>query len=273
MVVASLTIGALVGIVLSGGFVYYEIGRFAEPQVPVTRFDERREIFAYTAGLFVGVPLAVAFVLYRLEITGAALIGAFALLAALVAGTEAAQLVLLRSRFWSGPAGPFYALGFRAAVGGILALAIVASYAGGRVSVGADLAATAVTALAVVALEVAGGLLSLRPTPASRVAGGGPWSGAIFGAVGFFLLGLGPIAGPAGGTVAAGLVLIGSAIVYFRLRPLLSRIAPPSTAPAEAAPSEPSAYGRTASGGPRPAGSPPRRPGGPTAPGRPPSAG
>ncbi|HUJ78588.1 MAG TPA: hypothetical protein VLX64_06235 [Thermoplasmata archaeon] len=273
MVVASLTIGALVGIVLSGGFVYYEIGRFAEPQVPVTRFDERREIFAYTAGLFIGVPLAVVFVLYRLEITGAALIGAFALLAALVAGTEAAQIALLRSRFWSGPAGPFYALGFRAAVGGILALAIVASYAGGRVSLGVDLAATAITALAVVALEVAGGLLSLRPSPTARVAGGGPWSGAVFGAVGFFLLGLGPIAGPAGGAVAGGLVLVGSAVVYFRLRPLLARIAPPSAVPAEVVPSQPSAYGRTETGVPPAAGSAPSRAGGPRGPGRPPSAG
>ena len=66
MPVASLplSLGALVGVGLSGGFVWWEVGRFAVPQVPVSLFDERRELIAYTAGLFVGVPLAVAFLLF-----------------------------------------------------------------------------------------------------------------------------------------------------------------------------------------------------------------
>ncbi|HTP54581.1 MAG TPA: hypothetical protein VML94_06470 [Thermoplasmata archaeon] len=245
MVVPSLTIGALVGILLSGGFVYWEVGRFATPQVPVTRFDERREMFAYTAGLFVGVPLAVAFVLFRLELAGAALIGALGILAALIAGTEGSQLLLIRSRFWSGEARPFYALGFRAAIGGILALALVASYLSGPVAVGVPLAAVAVSAVALVALEVAGALLSLRPDPASGLRGGGPWSGALVGAVGFFLLGLGPIAGPDASLAAAAMVAVGSALVYRRLRPFLDRVAVPPPPPTPTAPGPPSAYGRT----------------------------
>jgi hypothetical protein len=245
MVVASLTIGALVGIVLSGGFVYWEVGRFAEPQVPVTLFDERREMFAYTAGLFVGVPLAVAFVLFRLEVAVGALIGGLVLLVGLVAGTEVAQLLLVRSRFWAGEARPFYALGFRAGIGGILALAIVASYFTGPVVIGLGLAAMAVTSVAVIALEVAGALLSLRTAPSSRVRGGGPWSGAVVGVVGFLLLGLGPIAGDASALAAAIVLLLGATVVYFRLRPLLDRVAPPSRETVRSPPAAPPAYGRT----------------------------
>jgi hypothetical protein len=247
MVVPSLTIGALVGIVLSGGFVYWEVGRFAEPQVPVTRFDERREMFAYTAGLFVGVPLAVAYVLFRLELEVAALLGALALLAGLVAGTEVAQLLLARSRFWGGEARPFYALGFRAAIGGILALAIVSSYLGGPFVLGVGLATTVVSAFAVIALEVAGALLSLRPAPSSGLRGGGPWSGGMVGAVGFLLLGLGPIAGAIPALAAALLVFLGATVVYFRLRPLLGRVLPPTPPQAPSAPTAPPAYGRTGS--------------------------
>lgn len=268
MVDISLTVGALVGILLSGGFVYWEIGRFATPQVPVSRFDERREMFAYTAGLFVGVPLAVAFVLFRTELAGAAVIGALALLAALVAGTEISQLLLLRSRFWKGAAGPFYALGFRAAIGGILALAVVASYLGGRPTLSLPLATIFVGAVALVALEAAGALLSLGPAPASGRRGGTPWSGAAVGAIGFFLLGLGPLEGGVFGLVAALVVLFGAGTVYVRLRPILERIAAPTPpgppAPAET-PSLPSAYGRAprSPGDPGPADGRGTRPGPP----------
>jgi hypothetical protein len=245
MVVASLTFGALVGILLSGGFVYWEVGRFAQPQVPVTLFDERKEMFAYTAGLFVGVPLAVTYELFRLELASGALIGALALLAALVGGTEAAQLLLVRSRFWAGPARPFYALGFRAAIGGILSLALVAAYLSGPISAGLPAGTVAVSSVALVALEVAGALLSLRPDPSSRLGGGGPWSGALVGVVGFFLLGLGPIAGGGAALAAAVVVLFGAGLVYFRLRPLLARVAVPASEPPVPPPEGPSAYGRT----------------------------
>lgn len=254
MVVASLTIGAIVGVVLSGGFVYWEVGRFATPQVPESRFDERREMFAYTAGLFVGVPLAIAYLLFGVELAIGSLLGALGLLAALVAGTEAAEVWLLRSRFWSGTARPFYALGFRAAIGGIVALAVVTAYFGGP---GIDpLGATRaiVAALAVVLLEVAGALLSLPPDPTLNRARGGPWSGAAIGAAGFFMLGLGGVAGEPTAIAAALVVLVGALYVYLRQRPFLEEVRPP--APPGRPPAPPAAYGRT-DGGPR--SPPPRR--------------
>jgi len=104
----SLAIGGFVGIALSGGFIWWEIGRYATPQVPATLFEERREIFAYTAGLFVGIPMAVSYLLYITSMANLALPGAILFLAVLIAGTEAAQYFLLRTRFWgSDESGPF----------------------------------------------------------------------------------------------------------------------------------------------------------------------
>ena len=92
---------------------------------------------------------------------------------------------------------------------------------------------------------MAGALLSLRPDPVSGLRGGGPWSGALVGVVGFFLLGLGPIAGAVASLAAAVIVLLGSALVYLRLRPFLDRVAVPIPPPVTAPSGAPSAYGRT----------------------------
>jgi hypothetical protein len=242
-----LSLGAFVGVLLSGGFVWWEVGRYATPQVPVTLFDERRELFAYTAGLFVGVPLAIAFVLFFDSMENAALIGAGLFLALLVGGAELAQWALLRTRFWGpGESGPFYALGYRAAIGGIIALALVSQYFA-TVSLSPDgIGLVVLQAAAVVALEVTGALLSLRPRPGSGRVGGGPVSGAIFAAVGFFLLGLGPIGGEAGAFAGALLALAGAGWTYRRLRPLLATIPPPSRGPPPVPPGGgPPTYGRT----------------------------
>jgi hypothetical protein len=245
MVVAGLSIGALVGVVLSAGFVYWEVGRYAEPQVPVTRFDERREIFAYTAGLFVGVPLAVSYVLFLVELEFGSLFGSLLLLAGLVVGTEASQLLLVRSRYWAGAARPFYVLGFRAAVGGILALAIVASYLDSPTVDALGVTRALVSAAAVVALEVAGSLLSYRGEAPFDRPGGGPWIGGAVGATGFFMLGIGALAGGLTALAAAAVVLAGASAVYARLRPLLDRVSPPIL-PSGSEPSEsPLPYGRT----------------------------
>jgi len=91
VVVASLSIGAVVGVLLSAAFVWVEIGRYATPQVPETLFDERREIFAYTAGLFVGIPFAIIYILYQFSMGNGALPGALIFLALLVGGIEIAQ--------------------------------------------------------------------------------------------------------------------------------------------------------------------------------------
>ncbi|HTW55409.1 MAG TPA: hypothetical protein VMG36_03050 [Thermoplasmata archaeon] len=239
----SLTIGAFVGIILSGGFVYWEVGRYAAPQVPESRFDERRELFAFTAGLFVGVPLAVAYLVFVVELLVGSLVGALGLLVALVVGTEVAEILLLRSHFWSGPSRPFYALGFRAAIGGIVAVALVTAYFDAPPVDALGIARTLVAAAAVVALEVAGALLSLPPDPALNRAGGGPWIGAAIGAVGFFMLGLGEAAGEPTSLAAAGVVLIGGLLIYFRQRPFLDEVRPPA-APPPASPA-PAAFGRT----------------------------
>lgn len=246
MVVASLSLGAVAGVLLSAGFVWVEVGRYATPQVPETLFDERREIFAYTAGLFVGVPLAVAYILYQFSMGNGALLSAVLFLALLVGGTEVAQWALLRSRYWGrDESSPFYTLGFRAGIGGIIGLAVISQYLGGT-SVSADgVTLVVLDAVALVALEVTGALLSIRPTSGSRRTGGGPLSGALFGALGFFLLGIGPIGGEASAFVGAALVVLVSLFLYRNLRVMLSTIPPPSAGPPAPAALPSSTYGRT----------------------------
>lgn len=229
---AALSLGALVGIALSGGFVWWQVGRYATPQVPVNLFDERRELWAYTAGLFVGVPLAVAYILFIDSMANGAVPGALAFLALLVGGTEVAQRGLLRARYWSqDESSPFYALGYRASIGGIIALAIVSQYLAGTTPTVEGILLLLLDSVAVVGLEVAGALLSLPARPSSGRTGGGPVSGAIFGAAGFFLLGLGPIAGETAAYGGALVALFGAVLVFRRLRPILATIPPPSAGP------------------------------------------
>ncbi len=242
----TLTLAAAVGILLSGGFVWWEVGRFATPQVPVTRFDERKELFAYTAGLFVGVPLAIAYLLFVISLANDALVGALVFLALLIAGTEAAQWALARTRYWgSDRSVPFYAVGFRAAIGGIVTLAVLAQYLGvGPISADA-LALALFESVTIVALEVAGAMLSLRPGPATTRRSGGPLSGALVGAVGFFLLGLGSVAGEVAAFAGTAVAFLGAILVYRRLRPLLEEVPPPSAGPKPPPGEAPSPFGRT----------------------------
>lgn len=247
MVVASLTLGAVVGVLLSGAFLYFEVGRFAEPQVPVTLFDERKEIFAYTAGLFVGIPLAIAFILFEVSMGAGALISAAVFLALLVGGDEVAQWALLRTKFWgTEPARPFYALGYRAAIGGIISLAIVSQYLSSPTITVDGTALVLLESIAIVALQVAGSFLSLPSTAPGERTGGGMVAGALFSTVGFFLLGLGYIGGEATGYVGALVALFGAVLVYRRLRPTLARVPAPSAGPKPSAPEGPLRYGRTA---------------------------
>jgi len=246
MVVAPLSIGGFVGIVLSGAFVYWEVGRFAAPQVPVTLFDERRELFAYTAGLFVGVPLAVVYLLYVTSFSNGALPGALIFLAFLVGGCEGAQVFFLRTKYWgSGDGRPFYALGFRAAIGGILSLAIVASYLSGPTLSAVGLIVALAQSFAVVALGVACALLSLRMPPRVGRPSGGPLAGLLLGAVGFFLLGLGSVAGPYGAVGAAVVAFLGAGLAYSRERAMLSDVRPPPEGSLRRGGELPSSYGRT----------------------------
>lgn len=246
MVVASLSLGAAVGVLLSAGFVWVEVGRYATPQVPETLFDERREIFAYTAGLFVGIPFAVVYVLYQFSMANGALPGALLFLALLVGGTELAQWAILRSRYWGrDESAPFYALGFRAAVGGIVALAVVSQYLSGATVTADGVGLVVLESVALVGLEVTGALLSIPPGRGGPPRRGGALSGALFGGLGFLLLGVGPLGGETSAYVGAGLVLVVAAFLYRNLRAMLASIPPPSAGPPAPVPRETSPYGRT----------------------------
>ncbi|HTT16909.1 MAG TPA: hypothetical protein VMH49_06090 [Thermoplasmata archaeon] len=247
MVVASLTIGGAVGVLLSGAFLWWEIGRYAAPQVPVTLFDERKLLAGYTVGLFVGVPLAVAFVLFADSAANGALPGAALFLGLLVAGTELAQLFLARTVYWGrGAALPFYALAFRAGIGAILALAVVSAYLGTTAAPTVlGTVAAAVEALAVVALEVAGGLLSRRDASSGAVRVGGPLAGGLFALVAFFLIGLGPLVGPAGAVAAPLVVLGGATLAYRGRRAVLAAVPAPGAPRGPPSGDRPLPYGRT----------------------------
>ena len=246
MVLASLTLGAVVGVLLSAAFLYFEVGRYATPQVPVTLFDERKELFAYTAGLFVGVPLAIAFALFEISMGAGALPSALLFLALLVVGDEVAQWALLRTRFWGREAArPFYALSYRAAIGGIISLAIVSEYLGNPTITVDGTALVLLESLAIVALQVAGSFLSLPSTAPGERVGGSPVAGGLFSTVGFFLLGLGYLGGEATGYAGAVVALLGAALVYRRLRPALANVPPPLAGPKPALPEAPLAFGRT----------------------------
>jgi hypothetical protein len=256
-----LTVGAVVGVLLSGGFILVEVGRFATPQVPETLFDERREVFGYTAGLFVGIPLALALLFFLDSMANGAIPGALLWLLVLVGGTEVAQWALMRTRYWGqSESGPFYALGFRAGIGGIFALTVVAQYLSGPAIGWAGVSVVIAQSFALLGLEVTGGLLSLPPSASAGRSGGGPIPGLIFGAVGMFLIGLGPLADP--GTngdptvalAAAIVALIGAGLVYRRLRPMLETIPPPTAGGVVPARPAPTTYGRTDRG---PGGPPP----------------
>ncbi len=247
MVDVALSIGGVVGVLLSAGYVWSEVGRYAAPQVPVTVFNERKVLAAYTVGLFVGVPLAAAYLLLLASLANGGLFGAALFLAGLVVGAEVAQLFLARSRYWGREAAlPFYVVSFRAGVGGILALAAVAEYfgAGPALSV-TGLVTALLTAVTLVALEVAGALLSLRtrPSPAART--GGPLSGGLFAAFAFFLIGLGPTAGTIGAAVAPLVVLGGAIYAYRGRRGLFAEVPPPGEGPLPRSGDRPLAYGRT----------------------------
>jgi hypothetical protein len=235
MVNGALSLAGIVGVLLSGGFVYLEIGRYATPQVPRTLFDERKTVFAYTAGLGVGIVLSLPFLFFMTALAGGALLIALVDLALLLVGTEVAQIVLVRTHYFGRDgAFPFYALSFRAGVGGVLVLALLARYLGSGSLTAEGLLMSAAQALAVVATEVAGALLSLRVERGVGGRVGSPFSGGLVSAVAFGLLATGELYGPIIGTIGALLAFGGMAGVYRRLRePILARVKPPTSRPAD----------------------------------------
>ncbi len=246
MVNEALSIGAAVGVLLSAGFVFWQVGRYAAPQVDESRFDERREMIAYTVGLFAGIPLVVPLLFLFASIPSFTILLLAASLAALVGGAELAQWLLLRSAYFGRDrSGPFYALGFRSGIGGILVLGLVTQFFSASAILLTGIPGLLAVSLALVALQAVCALLALpgrADRPGRRT---GPFSAVPLEAVGFFLLGFAYSAGPVD-AVAGGLLITGIAGWLYRsvAAPNLSIIPPPGravrTTPAEASP-----FGRT----------------------------
>ncbi len=252
MVVASLSLGAVAGVLLSGGFVYYEVGRFATPQVEETRFNERRAIFAYTGGLFVGVPLAIFLLLFLASTGHGAWPGAILFLALLLAVGEGAEWGLLRSRYFgTGPAGPFYALAFRAGIAAILVLALMAQALAAATLNAPAIGLAVGQSLALLALAAMGALLSLpgRYVPSRRAS---PVLSVAMGGFGYLLIAFPTFSGPEVGAAALVVAIVGAGYLYLQHRPLLATIPPPSGPTARpAAGAGASRYGRTGPPPPR----------------------
>ncbi|MCI4325904.1 MAG: hypothetical protein L3K00_08530 [Thermoplasmata archaeon] len=228
MVQLALTFGAVVGVVLSAGYVWWEVGRYAAPQVPESRFDERKEMFAYTAGLFAGIPLAAVLLLLLSAFPAGFIVLVAIYLAILVGGAELGQWLMLRSiYFGSDGSGPFYAVGFRAGVAGILILALVAQALSSPNLTLTTLGVALVQSAALLALGVTGAIFSLRTKVESGPSRGGPTAGAMVTGFGLFLLTLGPAFGASGAAVAAAIVAVVAVLMYRRIaRATLDRVRP-----------------------------------------------
>ncbi len=224
-----LWIGGSLGVLLSGAFVYWQVGRFASPQVPQTLFDERREIIAYTVGLFGGIVLSIPFGLFFTSLTEGPLLWSLVGLAGLVLGLELAQWLLLRSHYFGeGESGPFYAVGFRAGASAILVLTLTTLYLGGPTIDPAGVVALLVQSAAIVSLATTGALLSVGLPRPGGGRSGGPVSSGVVSAAGFFFLGFAGLFGPVVAAVAAALILGVAARSYLRLRdPILGAVRPP----------------------------------------------
>jgi hypothetical protein len=244
MVDGALSIGGFLGVLLSGAFIYWEVGRYAAPQVPRSLFDERKEVFAYTAGLFVGVPMAFLLILLTSAIANGAVIAALIDVGILVGATELAQWALTHSVYFGrSESTPFYALGFRAGIGGILILGAVTAYLGGPTITAGGLVFLATESVALLAIQVNGGLVSIpRPSEAT----GGPISGLAVGFVGMAVLSFGlAISGLTG--AAAGLLVVAALVPsYRRLRKrVLARVRPPGAPEVASERSADRPFGRT----------------------------
>lgn len=245
MVNGALSLGGVVGVLLSGAFLYFEIGRFAQPQVPRTLFDERRLLFAYTAGLFVGVPIAFALLLLLGAIANGALVSAIVDLILVAGAVEVAQWALVRSRYWGhGSSTPFYAVAFRIGLSAIFILAVVTQALESPTLDWTLLLQGAALSLALLALQAVGALQSLPKSTDYRGATGGTPHGLLLSTAALAFLSFGIELGPLTAAAAALLMTGGLIPLYRRLRHrLLERAAvPPGVAePAEGQPP----FGRT----------------------------
>ena len=243
MVNDALTIGGVVGVALSAAFLYFEVGRYAAPQVPESYFDERREFFAYTAGLFLGIGLVAPWLFLLTAVAGGAYISAFLDIAIIVIGTEVVQWFILRTRYFgSDRAGGFYVLGLRSGMTAILILGLVTQYIGGPSVNVEGVGVMLLACIALLSLEVAAGLLAVPRSPTRPMARGSPIRGGLVSALGLFLVALGWTTGGAFGIAALAIALVGTFFLYVRVREAVLAEAGPRRA--EVQPSEPSSFGR-----------------------------
>ncbi len=240
MFTLGLEVGGFLGVLLSAGYVYLEIGKFATPQVPTSRFNESKALAAYIVGLFVGIPLALVWIFFEVSVAGGNAISAIIDVVLLAVGGQLAQTVLLRTHFFGfTPADPFYALAMRAGIGGLLTLGTVAEYLGGTVTpLGIALAAT--QSVALVLIQVTGGLRDLLPVPTASSVPRQRLASLFLVVVLYLLTALGEYYGTLYGLVGAALAIAGAAFLYWDARPTV--LAP--TRPRAAAAATPAAASR-----------------------------
>lgn len=219
MVYSPLAIGGIAGVVLSGAFVYWEVGRYAAPQVAASRFNESKALWGYAAGLFVALPLALVFRLFQVALEGGALLfSGLVDIAILVLSTELAQWMLARSRYFGRTeATPFYALTFRCGIAAILIGAESAAALAFPIDLPGALAVAA-QAVAILAMQVAGALQSVPRSAESPRAAGGPVRGGVVAAGAYVVLAFGYDVGSWGIVAASLLIVAGLLPVYRRQR-------------------------------------------------------
>lgn len=246
MVALGLEVGGIVGVVLSAGFVYFEVGRFATPQVPKSRFDEGKAIAAYVVGLFVGVPLALVWIFFMVAVGSGGWISAIVDVVLLVAGADIAQTALLRTHFFGfTPADPFYALAARAGIGGLLTVGTLAVYSWSSVNpLGLGLAL--VQSVALVSIQVAAGLRGLLPAPTAYSVLRQRLASFVLLIVLYVLTSSGGFYGTTYGLVGAAIAIGGAVFLYWDARPTV--LAPYRSRTATTARPEASPFNRRAPG-------------------------
>ena len=234
-----LEIGGFVGVLLSAGFVYFEVGKFAAPQVPTSLFNESKALAAYVVGLFVGVPLALVWIFLEVSVAGGNALSALIDVVLLAAAGEVAQTFLLRTHFFGfTPADPFYALSMRAGIGGLLTLGTIAEYLGGKTVAPLGLAYAGAQSVALLLIQVTAGLRDQLPVPTASSVLRQRLALLFLVVVLYVLTGLGEYYGAYYGLIGAGLAMAGGAYLYWDARPTV--LAPPrarstpATAPAAA---------------------------------------
>lgn len=225
MTTFGLEVGGILGVVLSAGYVYVEVGKFAAPQVPTSRFNESKVLAAYIVGLFVGIPIALLWIFFEVSIAGGSALSALIDVALLVLGGELAQTALLRTQFFGfTPATPFYSLSFRAGIGGLLVLGTITEYLVGTATP-EGIALAVAQSVALLLIQVTGGLRALLPVPTASSVLRQRLSSIFLQLVLYVLAVLGEYYGPLYGLAGAALAILGASFLYWDARPTV--LAPP----------------------------------------------